>query len=114
TSRSIETLPASIGVESVALLLRGFASGSLPAIVAVLVIAVTLPSKGSFTCTAKARLPPAPPPATAPIASVQAVPGPDPSGQLQPGELEAAKKLALDGTVSLSTTPVAPVLPALV
>src|SRR5215213_4708285 len=103
------------GVVSLPELLPGV--GSVPlvpssAIVAVLAICVTPAGSGLVTVTANVALPP-PAAATEPTASVQVEPALLFGAQTQPPVLAPALNVVFAGTVSVSTTPVAPRLPVL-
>src|SRR5438105_3321911 len=104
------------GVVSLLELLAGVGSAPLApssAIEAVLEIWVTPFGSGVFTFTANVAVWLPLPAATAPTARVQVEPAFPFGVQDQPAVLAAALKVVLVGTVSVSTTPVAPRLPTL-
>ena len=83
------------------------------AMLAVLEICVTPAATGLTTVTANVAVWLPPPAATAPMASVQVEPALLFGAQTQPAVLAPALNVVFAGTVSVSTTPVAPRLPAL-
>src|SRR5690242_11798455 len=82
------------------------------AIVALLTIWVVPAETGVTTLTTKTAEPDAPL-ASVPSASVQLVPAAAPLAQLQPALLPVDRKVVLAGTISVSVTPVNPMLPVL-
>jgi hypothetical protein len=99
------------GVVSLAELLAGVGSAPLAplsAMLAVLEIWVTPAATGLTTVTAKVAVRSPLVPATAPIARVQVEPALLSGAQTQPAVLAPALNVVFAGTVSVSTTPVAP------
>src|SRR5688500_12652386 len=104
---SVRSGAAGTGVASVAGVFAGTGSATADATLAVFEIWATPAATGFTTVTAKIALPD-PPPARAPTASVQLLPALPFGAQTQPAVLAPALNVVWAGTVSESTTPVAP------